>query len=322
MRVGFVLAHRFTLSAFANFVDVLRLASDEDDKSGRVLIDWVVLSEDMSMIRSSGGIQIQPDTRLRHAGEFDYIVVVGGLIEDESSLSPAILEFLRNQTDQGVAIVGLCTGVFLIQDAGLLAGYRYCVSWFHHQEFMDRFDGAQPVANQLFVVDRNRLTCSGGHGSAHLAAFIVARHIGQAAASKSLNIMMIEQALSGDVPQPNPSPTHIAKDPLIKKCLHIMSQNIEVPKKASELSEALNIGRRTLERRMYADLGMTPNEVYLEIRIDRAIQWLEHTDSKISEIAFACGFCDGSHLGRILKQKRNISPSTFRKSLAIRDQTD
>ena len=55
LRVGFILADRFTLSAFANFVDVLRLAADEADKSRPILCDWAVLSGDMAPIRSSCG---------------------------------------------------------------------------------------------------------------------------------------------------------------------------------------------------------------------------------------------------------------------------
>jgi hypothetical protein len=43
-----------------------------------------------------------------------------------------------------------------------MRGYRACVSWFHHADFLERFDGLKPVSDQIFVVDRDRLTCSGG----------------------------------------------------------------------------------------------------------------------------------------------------------------
>src|SRR5690606_22840420 len=89
LRIGFLLADRFTLSAFANFVDVLRLAADEADKSRPILCDWSVLSHDQSPIRSSCGIRVQPDTRLRNSGSYDYLVVVGGLIGDHLAISQA-----------------------------------------------------------------------------------------------------------------------------------------------------------------------------------------------------------------------------------------
>lgn len=132
LQVGFILADRFTLSAFANFVDVLRLAADDADKSRPILCEWSVLSDDMAPIRSSCGVRVQPDTRLRHAGRFDYLVVVGGLIGDDVALDAGMMDYLQVAAGSGTALVGLCTGVFILQQAGLLKGYRACVSWFHH----------------------------------------------------------------------------------------------------------------------------------------------------------------------------------------------
>ncbi|WP_425483195.1 AraC family transcriptional regulator, partial [Chelativorans alearense] len=202
LRVAFLLADRFTLSAFANFVDVLRLAADEADRSRPIHCEWTVLSDDMNPVRSSCGVKVQPDTRLHNAGEFDYVVVVGGLIQEASGLSPQSIAYLKSKADSGVPLVGLCTGVFLLHEAGLLDGYRCCVSWFHHDDFLERFESARPVSDQIFVVDRDRLTCSGGHGSAHLAAYLVEKHIGRVAATKSLSIMIIDEAMAGDEPQP------------------------------------------------------------------------------------------------------------------------
>lgn len=95
LQVGFILADRFTLSAFANFVDVLRLAADDADKSRPILCEWSVLSDDMAPIRSSCGVRVQPDTRLRHAARFDYLVVVGGLIGDDVALDAGMMDYLQ-----------------------------------------------------------------------------------------------------------------------------------------------------------------------------------------------------------------------------------
>lgn len=319
LRVAFLLADQFTLSAFANFVDVLRLAADEADKSRPILCDWTVLSDGTDMIRSSCGVRVQPDTRLRHAGGFDYLVVVGGLISDRAALSDAALDFLRAAAAAGTPLVGLCTGVFILQRAGLLKGYRCCVSWFHHQDFIDRFDSEMPVADQIFVVDRDRLTCSGGHGAAHLAAFLVQRHIGQSAAIKSLNIMMIDDALSGERAQPGPLLARKPGDELVKRAVLRMQQNIEVPRTIQDLARDLGVGRRTLERRFLADIRQTPLKTYLDLRLDKALQRLRGSDSPITEIALACGFCDAPHLARTLKAERGVTPAEYRKAQASRD---
>lgn len=316
LRVAFLLADNFTLSAFANFVDVLRLAADEADQSRPILCDWTVLSDDMAPVRSSCGVRVQPDTRLRDAGAFDYLVVVGGVMGDRAAISPALLAFLRARAERGMPVVGLCTGVFILQEAGLLRGYRCCVSWFHHQDFVDRFESERPVSDQIFVVDRDRLTCSGGHGAAHLAAFLVARHVGQSAAVKSLNIMMIEDPLEGDRPQPGHRLDLHPADPLVKRAVLRMQQNIEVPEPVEAIAAALGVGRRTLERRFGADLGRTPAKVYQDMRLDRALMRLRRTAAPVAEIALACGFCDASHLARTLKAERGISPAEYRRAQA------
>ena len=106
LRIGFLLADRFTLSAFANFVDVLRLAADEADKSRPILCEWSVLSHDQSPIRSSCGIRVQPDTRLRNSGSYDYLVVVGGLIGDYRAISHEALGHIHAAAAAGVPLIG------------------------------------------------------------------------------------------------------------------------------------------------------------------------------------------------------------------------
>ncbi|TCT44918.1 AraC family transcriptional regulator with amidase-like domain [Martelella mediterranea] len=317
LTVGFLLANRFTLSAFANFVDVLRLAADDADRSRPILCEWNVLSADMMSVQSSCGVKIQPDTRLSKRAEkcdYDYIVVVGGLIGDHSALPDEAIRFLKTQAAAGVPMIGLCTGVFILQAAGLLDGYRCCVSWFHHQDFLDRFDSQQLVSDQIFVVDRDRLTCSGGHGAAHLAAFLVERHVGQSAAIKSLNIMMIDNALSGEKPQPGQLSGRSATDPLVKKTILRMQQSVEMPKTISALAKDLGVGRRSLERRFLADLGVSPSKVYIELRLDRALSLLRKTNDSVTRIALATGFCDAPHLSRTLRAEHGLSPMEYRKA--------
>src|SRR5690606_26307670 len=81
LRIGFLLTPRFTLSAFATFVDVLRLAADDGDGSRPIRCRWRVLSPDMAPVQSSCGMRIEPDERLGDPARFDYIVTVGGLID-------------------------------------------------------------------------------------------------------------------------------------------------------------------------------------------------------------------------------------------------
>lgn len=314
LKVGFILARRFTLCAFANFVDVLRLSADEGDRSRPILCSWRVLSPTMEPIASSCGVAVQPDERLGDPARFDYLVVVGGLVDEIEKLHPDTVGFLGRAAAAGVPLVGVCTGAFILHRAGLMQGYRACVSWFHHADFLERFDGLQPVSDQIFVVDRDRLTCSGGVSSAHLAAFIVERHLGRARAAKSLHIMIIDAAMAAEEPQPGMPLALAADDPLVRKALLLMQQSIGAPLSIGRMAAQLRVGRRKLERHFRAALGMAPLEADRLIRIGQAKHLLRTTGRSATQIAADTGFCDLPHLIRAFKAAEGVTPDAFRQS--------
>ena len=314
LSVGFILARRFTLCAFANFVDVLRLAADEGDRSRPILCDWAVLSDKMDDVHSSSGVAVQPTERLGDPSRFDYIVVVGGLMDEAQSLNPAYTRYLHRASEMGVPLVGVCTGVFLLHAAGLLDGYRCCVSWFHHADFLDQFDGLDPVADQIFVVDRDRLTCSGGASSAHLAAYLVGEHVGRTSAIKSLHIMIIDGQFQPEKPQPGVPLDIQTDDPLVQRILLIMQQNIDAPLTIEEIAQRVGHSKRRIERRFRTALNISPQAAFLKIRLALAHHLLRTSARSVAEIAIDCGFCDSSHLSRMFRRRFGATPQAMRKA--------
>ncbi len=314
LSIGFILAPRFTLSAFANFIDVLRLAADDGDGSRQILCSWRFISPSMKPVTSSCGIQVQPDERLGDPTRFDYIVVVGGLIDENESLNRDYVRFLQRAAKESVPLVGLCTGAFILHRAGLMSGRRCCVSWFHHEDFLEQFDGMEPVSDQIFVVDDDRLTCSGGASSAHLAAYLVDKHVGSAQARKSLSIMIIDDVLAGEKPQPGAPLELTTSDDLVKRALLFMQQTMDTPQSIGVIAERLDVGRRQLERRFQSALGITPSEADKLMRIERAKLLMTTTKRSITEIAAETGFCDASHFIRVFKERNGVTPDAFRLS--------
>lgn len=314
LSVGFILARRFTLCAFANFVDVLRLAADEGDRSRPILCNWTVLSDTMEPITSSCGISVQPKERLGDPARFDYIAVIGGLMEDEAVLPPGYHRFLHDAAAAGVPLIGVCTGAFLLHQAGLLDGYRCCVSWFHHADFLEQFEGLNPVTDQIFVVDRDRLTCSGGASSAHLAAHLVDKHVGRAQASKSLHIMIIDEALQADKPQPGITMDFKTRDPMVLRALLLMQQNIEQPFTVAEIADRIGHSKRQLERHFQTALGTSPQAAFLDMRLSLAHHLIVTGERPISQIALECGFCDSSHLSRMFRRRYGQTPQAVRQA--------
>ena len=125
---------------------------------------------------------------------FDYIVVVGGLLHRGPQIDAETLGFLHKAAAAGVPLIGVCTGSFVLSRAGLMRDRRCCVSWYHYRDFLHEFPDIVSVADQLYVVDRDRITCSGGAGVVDLAAFLIERHIGRASAQKAMHILLVDKA--------------------------------------------------------------------------------------------------------------------------------
>jgi transcriptional regulator GlxA family with amidase domain len=270
----------------------------------------------MDPIASSCGIVVQPEERLGDPARFDYLVVVGGLVDEIEKLHPDTVRFLARAAAAGVPLVGVCTGTFVLHRAGLMQGYRACVSWFHHEDFLERFDGLEPVSDQIFVVDRDRLTCSGGVSSAHLAAFIVERHLGRARAAKSLHIMIIDEAMAAEEPQPGMPLALATDDALVRKGLLLMQQSIDAPLAIGRIVERLGVSRRKLERHFRDALGMTPLEADRLIRVEQAKHLLLTTRRSATQIATDTGFCDLPHLIRVFRAAEGMTPEAFRRTRA------
>jgi transcriptional regulator GlxA family with amidase domain len=162
-------------------------------------------------------------------------------------------------------------------------------------------------------VDRDRLTCAGGASSAHLAAYIVEKHVGRAQASKSLHIMIIDDALRPEKPQPGIPLDFRTEDPMVRRALLLMQQRIDAPLSVTELARQMGHSKRQLERHFRTALDTSPQAAFLDIRLSFARYLLETTDKTISAIAVECGFCDSSHLSRMFRRRYDCLPNEVKK---------
>lgn len=314
LRIGFVLARDFTMAPFAMFVDTLRLASDVGDRSGRVHCDWEVVSASGHLVKSSAGIAVAPTAGLGDPARFSHLAVVGGLLRQDEPLDAASVDFLRRAAAAGVTLVGVCTGSFILARVGLMDGRTACVSWFHHEEFREHFPAIAVVADRLFFVDGNRITCSGGAGAADLAAYLVERHLGLALKEKALQVLQIEKARAPSDPQAR-SPLGVeVEDPRVRRILLLMEQAMAEPLRIGALAERAGLSTRQLERLFVDRLGMGPGAAYLRVRL-RAAHWLVvNTRRAMIDIAAATGFPDASHFARRFREAFQVTPTALRRA--------
>src|ERR1700739_1190893 len=197
LRVGIILAHHFTLSAFAVFVDHLRLAADEGDRSRPLHVQWSIMAARPEPVSASCGVMLQPTSPLLPPDTLDYVVVIGGILHAGPQVDEATLRYLRDVGATSVPLIGICTGSFVLCRAGLMKGRRSCVSWYHYQDFLEAFPTHEVIADRLFLVDGVRITCAGGAGAAALATFLIEQHLGRAGGKKASQVLLFGAPASG-----------------------------------------------------------------------------------------------------------------------------
>lgn len=317
IRFGIALLPNFTLTAFSGFVDMLRLSADEGDYSKPVRCSWRVIGESLAPVRASCGIQVTPWETFEDAPPVDYLVVVGGLLHSGPQASEETLKYVRRAAQAGTTLVGICTGVFALMRAGVLDGHRICVSWFHYWDFVERFPAVNAdalVADRLFVIDRRRITCSGGRAAIDVAAAILLRHFDHATVQKALRILLVGELQQGNAPQPQPPGLEPATHPKVKRAILLMEQQVGRTVPLEELACKLNLSPRQLERLFKAETGRSPRAFANQVRLRTAAWLLTSSDRTVADIASSCGFSDASHLGREFRKQFGVPPVVYRNN--------
>ncbi len=312
LSVAFVLSPQFTLLAFSAFVDTLRLAADEGDRSRQILCHWTILSHDMRPIRSSCGVEVSPHSELQDPTQYDYVAVVGGLLDGPRPAAP-LLEYLRHAASRGVPLIGICTGSFVLARLGLLENRRCCVSWFHHAEFVDAHPTLAASSDTLFAVDGDRLTCAGGTSVVHLASWLVEKHCGRAHATKALRILIEQAPLPADAPQPKPLVGQDTDEIRVRKAMLLIERNLATPLSTEFIARHVGVGIRQLERLFKAELGMAPSAWSLKLRLTHAHALLLQGREPVVDIALQCGFVNNSHFARRFRALFGATPSVVRQ---------
>ena len=312
LRVGIILAEHFTLSAFAVFVDHLRLAADEGDRSRPMRVQWSIMSARHEPISASCGVALQPTSALLSPDALDYVVVVGGILHAGPQVDEFTLRYLREAGASRTPLIGICTGSFVLCRAGLMKGRRSCVSWYHYQDFREAFPDHEVVADRLFLADGPRITCAGGAGAAALASHLIERHLGRATAYKASQVLLFDGPRQGTDAQPHPPMSESVNEPRVRRALLLMEQNLTRPIAVAAIAEELGVSVRQLERLCREHLGLGPASLYRQLRMRYANWLIENTDRSVTEIAIEAGFADCAHFSRQFKDVYGFSPSRHR----------
>lgn len=313
LKVGFALAPDFTLLAFTGFIEALRQAADVGDRSRPIWCSWSVMSHDLNPIKASCGVEIIPWETFKDPSDFDYIVLVGGLLGSLEKVSPHLKDFMVKTVKSKVPLIGLCTGSFIFAEAGLMKGLRCGVHWYHYQDFKSSFPEVIPVIDELFVEDGGIITSPGGMATTDLALHLVGKYFGTERVLKTLRHMILDWNRPVDHPQtPYMKDYEEITDPRVRRAVFFMEQNISSAISTEDVAEEIEISTRQLERLFQIHLRETPASYLRMLRLRHANWMLHNTRRPVTDIALDCGFSDSSHFAKRFKDFFGYSPSQAR----------
>jgi transcriptional regulator GlxA family with amidase domain len=307
VHIGFLMLPEYTLSPFANAVEVLRMANRQ---SGREIYRWSVLSTDGEPVISSSNLEFVFDGMVSTVNSVDpvEILIVCGGYNIEQHCTPQLLELLRQVAKKKIPLGAMCTGTYALASAGLLEGYRCTIHWENLCGLRERFPRLL-VSSSLFVIDRDRYTCSGGISSIDLMLNLVSSIHGHKLVQEISEQFTCERVRSQEDSQRVPLQYLIgASQPKLVEAVALMEANIEEILSLDDVAAYVGISRRQLERLFDKYLHCAPSRYYLELRLYRARLLLLQTNMPIIEVAVSCGFSTAPHFSKCYSQHYGKPP--------------
>ena len=307
-KIGFLLLNQFSMIAFASAIEPLRAANQQANK---VLFNWVVASTDGSSSQASNGIEIHTETNLENLQKCRIVFVCAGVKVRENT-SKSILNLIRRLDRNGTTIGAICTGTYVMAAAGLLTSRRCTIHWEHIAGLSEEFPDLE-ITNDLFEIDGNRITCSGGTASLDMMLNLITQAHGA-----SLAAGISDQFIHDRIREPSDRQRMELRarlgvsHPKLLAVVKIMEDNLEEPLVQTDIAIKTNLSTRQLERLFRKYLETTPTRYYLNLRLKRARHLLRQTSLTILSVALACGFVSASHFSKCYREYYNRTPRTER----------
>lgn len=306
-RFLFLLLNRFTMLPFTAAIEPLRLANRA---AGRELFTWHLTGPQGDVARCSNGARIMLDTSLEAspAPARDDVVIVCGGTEIAREATKPVVAWLRRHARGGGSMGAVCTGAWILAEAGLLEGRKATIHWENHDGFAEAFPEVD-LFRSVFVHDGNRLTAAGGTSSIDLMLHLIASAHGDALAADVADQMLHTTIRTDQDRQRLSIPTRIGvRHPRLAAVIARMESNIEDPISPARLALDAGMSTRQLERLFRRYLNRSPKRYYMETRLSRARNLLMQTELPIIEVALASGFSSPSHFSKCYRALYGSTP--------------
>jgi AraC family transcriptional regulator, glycine betaine-responsive activator len=307
-KYAFLTLPNYSLIAVTNAVEPLRMANRV---VGQDVYEWSIVSLDGRPVLASNGLDLAPTVALDKLGKVEILFVCGG-INVRDAVSAPLLAALRRLAERKVALGALCTGGYALARAGLLDNYRATIHWENLPALREEFPRVQ-LNDQVFSIDRERYTCSGGTAPLDLMLNLIQLKHGMRISQLVSEQFVLERVRSDQDRQYVPLRAQVgASHRSMIKVAQLMEENIEKPLSLDRIARTTGLSRRQIERLFKRHLDCVPKKYYLEMRLRRARELLLQTAMPIMDVTTSCGFKSPPHFSRCYRSQFGHPPSAER----------
>jgi transcriptional regulator GlxA family with amidase domain len=246
-------------------------------------------------------------------GHCDSVLLVCGL-GSRSVRDPALSAWLRKTSSAVRRLGAVCVGAFLLAEAGLLNGRRATAHWRFGRELGARYPDVLVEHDPLWVKDGNIYTCAGISAGIDLALAWVEEDCGAALAHEAARELVLFLRRPGGQPQVSVSLAAQASEMASLRELQIwIAEHLQSKLSVEDLAERMAMSVRNFERVFTREVGTTPAQYVLQLRVEAARRLLERTEGGLKQVAAATGFGSEVLLRRAFVRLLGITPGRYRE---------
>jgi transcriptional regulator GlxA family with amidase domain len=271
-----------------------------------------LLALDAGPVRSSSGVEMMAQS-VKSVRGLDVLIVAGGEGISDAMLSEPTLAFLRSAARRMPRIASVCSGAYILAQAGLLDGRRATTHWGRTADFLAAFPKVRLEPDRIFVRDGNVWTSAGISAGIDLALAMVAEDNGEEIAKETARHLVVYHRRSGGQSQFSTLLELKAPTGRFKPLLTWARERLDQPLTVERMAEQAHMSARHFTRAFIAEIGMTPSKAIEKLRIEVAKSRVEDIGEPIGEIARSTGFGDPERMRRAFMRAFGQPPQSLRR---------
>ena len=270
------------------------------------------VSENGGRIKTSAGLTLETEKFTQKP--FDTLVVGGGVIQPST---PGVIAFLREAPKRHRRIAAVCTGAFVLAEAGLLDGRRATTHWMHARELQKTYPKAQLDEDRIFINDGPIWTSAGMTAGVDLGLALIENDLGRDVAKAIARKLVVYHRRGGGQSQFSTLLELTPKSDSIQAALTYARDNLHKPLTVPDLAEAANLSPRQFSRAFHAETGQSPAKAIENLRVEGARTLMEQSRHPIDVVARQTGFSDRDHMRRAFLRAYGQPPQVLRRNARL-----